>query len=765
MVITYLNKKPGAIGGVTPIGSPDARTFKPSIATYQRLGRSSISSYGEYNIGKYALMPTYNYNPVIGVPRIVNTDMLRRLGDTMWIGMCKRVICTELSSVEVKVVPRDGFEGSYDEARLEAVQEFFDKVNTNGESINDLIYKWADDYLTIGDGLFIKVFYDEVKVEKSLDFNFTKYSFNKSDKEGVHVLKTKDASMKKLITNVPVNYRQTKDKYGNLFELWVPDAATFLINADIEGKLPDKDIPAYWQYNYLTHSQAVGPRPFFKREVIWIKNHPRSDMVYGWSPILDCLPQVECLQGGTRYNQKMFENMSKPDAIISLEGADATTVEEAANHWRDRFNNNPHKLLFVGQKHTYTPLNLTNRDMEWLEGQKQYIQWVMSVFHVTSDELGITETSNRLTGPHQSRVFVRKAINPPLVKLKQAFDNQVIPEFYQPGEDVDLQVELVYDDEVQKQMMIETALNKLQAGVTTINEARNELSLEDVEWGDEPVRQGYSSLLNPDSRFMSEEKQSSQFSKAYQLSETLLKKKFEVLKGDDLKEFFTKYFGLLKSEALKLFERLKDNLPQYVVALKNLFSLPLNQDLLYDIYMKDYHEGVEVVEKQLDLNVLLPEHNPNVMELVKSLNEGFRLSDGTSWHGIKGTNMKLVESIRRSLNDGVKKGESITKLKDRVVELMDTTKARAKMIARTETKRINNIGRLDAALATELPLKKRWVAIHDDKVGDDSLRLDGQVKSLTEEFIDPVGGWHGMVPPHRPNDRCRVEFFTPGMDG
>ena len=735
--------------------------YKPPIEVYQRQGRSSINTYGSYYIGNYPTMPYFNLNPMIGIPRMYNTDFLRNAGNTVWISMCKKVICVEVSNVEWSIVEKEGYEGKVDEERKKRIVEFFTYPNSNGETLNELLYKWCDDYLTIGDGLFIKIFHDNVKVSKSFEMNYDKYSFRKKEllDKTLFLLKSK-SEIKKFTTYVPEKKIKSDRSNGSgLCELWVPDASTFLVNADDEGKIPVDKYPAYWQYSSLNPRQA--PKPYFRREVIWIRNNPRTDTVYGWSPILDILPQVECLQGGTRFNQKIFENMSRPDAIVSLDGADDETCKKATQFWIDKFANQPHKILFVGKQHTFTPLNLKNNEMEWLEGQQFYQKLVMAVYHVTSDELGFSETSNRLTGPHQSRVFIRKAINPILNKLKECFDNQVITEFYNPGEEIDLEIKFRFNDEVEKQIQLDNDLRLIQINAMTVNELRTKMGLEPLPWGDDERKPTNPfSSINPGTKV--EEISNEEVKKSINLfvKDLDLKKKFEILNDDGLLNFFKKYFGLIKETVLKLFDKVAGNIRSFIIGLQEIMNFSINYDKLYGLAEKDYNRGVELLEKELDVNVVMPEFKPNLKSYVSSLLDGFTLEDGTKWHGIRGANNELVKKIRSSVQDGVSLGESIDKIKVRVSDLIDTTDSRAELIARTETERIVMAGQFDAAIHSGIPnLKKQWVAIHDNKTGDDSLRLDGQIQPIDKPFIDSKTGQEFMLPPHRPNDRCRIRYF------
>ena len=84
---------------------------------------------------------------------------------------------------------------------------------------------------------------------------------------------------------------------------------------------------------------------------------------------------------------------------------------------------------------------------------------------------------------------------------------------------------------------------------------------------------------------------------------------------------------------------------------------------------------------------------------------------------------------------------------------------KAMRIVRTELMRAYNDVSMEtmASLAAsgQVEVHKKWIAVLDNRTGDDSKVLNGQVKRLDEPFELP-GGDGVMAPPERPNSRCVV---------
>lgn len=79
----------------------------------------------------------------------------------------------------------------------------------------------------------------------------------------------------------------------------------------------------------------------------------------------------------------------------------------------------------------------------------------------------------------------------------------------------------------------------------------------------------------------------------------------------------------------------------------------------------------------------------------------------------------------------------------------------AERIVRTETAHAFNAGKLEMMFEqrNEVPdLKKKIIAVFDDRTAPDSIFVHGQVRALDETFLDGAGRVY-LRPPARPNDR------------
>lgn len=103
------------------------------------------------------------------------------------------------------------------------------------------------------------------------------------------------------------------------------------------------------------------------------------------------------------------------------------------------------------------------------------------------------------------------------------------------------------------------------------------------------------------------------------------------------------------------------------------------------------------------------------------------------------------EFIRAELSEGVRNGETIGQLAERVrICHTEMTPARSMLIARTEVINASNAASVAGAKASGAAVKKQWLASRDDRVRKDHEEADGQTLPLGEPFI--VGGYQLMWP-------------------
>jgi len=189
-----------------------------------------------------------------------------------------------------------------------------------------------------------------------------------------------------------------------------------------------------------------------------------------------------------------------------------------------------------------------------------------------------------------------------------------------------------------------------------------------------------------------------------------------------------------------------EDLTNKFIKLLNLNSI---NDLVLDSVRKHYNIGLEEAEVKFDMNFM---ESP----------ERIRMLETYTFENIKGMNDDMAERLRQEIQRGVMNLESVNKVQERVEKVMDIGRDRARMIARTEMNRAENMGHIDAARQSGLKLMKQWDAHLDTRTSSVCRDLDGVKIPLDAKFR-----WKGQefdTPPAHPNCRSVLIFIQEDDD-
>lgn len=407
--------------------------------------------------GKLAVFSQWLFSARLGQPRSINVLELRDFAKSPWIQMVLNTIKKEVSTVDWVINNKDDNDETDNKAQIEEITEFFKNINSDHQTINDLASEIITDVGEVDSGAWNKV--------------FTKDSYEDKDVEIIDNL-GRVVDTKKMFMLKDFGKR-------DMFELRATDASVFLKDVDRWKRLK-----WYWQYSFKNPQH--NPIAFEPDELVYFMMNPKTYSVYGFSPVQSIQQVLEVLIQSTRWNKDFFKNNAIPDMIIGLENANKESMQRFKNYWNKEAKGKPHKLLFHNTKISTSQFQLTNKDMEFIQGQQWYFHLVFAVFGVSPAEAGFHENVNRSTQEGQERITVKNAIKPYLTMIENAINKFVIPEFLQ-DENPKIKFEFKPIDHAQEQIEHDQAMQELDKKALTINEFRQKKGLEDVPWGDEPV--------------------------------------------------------------------------------------------------------------------------------------------------------------------------------------------------------------------------------------------------------------------------------------
>ena len=749
--------------GIRPSGPYNKATEKPSPK-----GQNAVTVFEQTREGlPKAYMPNFFYRAPFGYPRYKDLNYYRQLAASIYVDMCVTAIIDEVCSVDWEIVAEDraGNEVLGKEKDVERIQEFFYNPNTNKESWEMIVRMMLPDLLELNSGIMVKVFNmfgEMVEIVARDGMAFTK----NPDPYGFYTSRA-DLILMKNVLGEGETQTQQMDYPAIQAEMDRADAHE-------EG--------AYFQYGFNTGARPI---PFGRREIVWFEKKVRTNNLYGRSSMEVLAKTVQTLIYAVESQLEYFNDNAIPPGVLGLEGINATDLKSFGQQWvqqqqvKDDLGNwkhSNHKLPMINVIPKFEKLGFTNQELELIESQKWWSKLVWGAFGITATELGFTEDAKGAANQIVQTSVAKKRIIYPLLRLIEYHVNtEIIPEFGVEG--IRYKYKIFDIDEETKKW----GLYKLQteSDLKTINEVRNNEGLDAVEWGDKnkgdrspqlgtninvgDPRQQDADKINNDSQAERDKitnkpkgekpedikkAQTTDSPNTLGSNEEMItsEKKLKKQITDLLKENKEKVFELLdeqgKPEQLLQIKSI-DDLPGII---KKIFSIFSFKGIVDEVIKFQFNFGWDKSEKQINKNVPM---NNKAVEF---------LQDHT-FDNIKDMTSEIANDLKAELSRGIINGESVPKLKKRVTKVFNVGNNRAIMIARTETARAENNGKLLAMKESGFDMEKQVVISHDNRTSELCKRMEGQTVGLNGKFRDAKTGQEWESPPFHVNCRSTMIFL------
>lgn len=398
----------------------------------------------------HAVFPQWFFTARIGQPRRINYLEIRKFAQSPWVQMVLNSIKKQVMTTPWEIESVDEDEGDQYEDDKKQLSEWFERVDEEGRGIVDLAVEGLTDIGEIDALSWVKVFSSDSYDVKTV---------NVEDDVG-NVVGTEERLVLK-----PFGQRK-------LLYLQSADPSTFLKQIDIFKRLK-----AYYQYSWK--NPRASPIRFEPDEVAYNFMNKKSYELYGFSPVQSIQQILELLIQSTRWNKDYFKNNAFPDGILALPNADKDSMKLFKEMWMKEVKGKPHKLIWHNTDAKFSAFNLSNKDMEWLNGQKWFFHLVFAVYGLSPAEAGFYEDVNRSAQEGQERVSVKNAVKPFLHIIEDTINRFIIPEFLQ---DKNPKVRFCYKpaDHDLEVTEFNQAMQEISQGTLTVNEYR-------VSVGREPI--------------------------------------------------------------------------------------------------------------------------------------------------------------------------------------------------------------------------------------------------------------------------------------
>lgn len=532
---------------------------------------------------------------------------------------------------------------------------------------------------------------------------------------------------------------------------------------------------------------------FDAEDIIFLKYSNPAKPMRGKGTLEALRTTIAIDDNAERYNESFFRNSAIPDFVLKTEKTlDAPEIARITERWEKKYRGTEaaHKVSVLQKGMTAEKLQMTSKDMDFLEQQKFTRDKILSIFRVPKTIIAITDDVNRANAETADYVFAKRTIKPKMERIIEQLNEFLVPLF---GDNLWLD----FEDPVPENL--EAKLSRynsaLANGWMTTNEIRQEEGKDPVDGGDEILKPfnftPLGAVNNPtpadntagkmilrkignrgkEAKVVHDEirKIVKDFLIGKIKSKKAKKKEEKPLTREE--QFWYKQTGLSEKFELRFIKILRKLFNvQRLAVLRKLEGKAINpDDYLFDVdetattfsvSLKPLIRGIIKEEGNLALELVgvKDQIDMTVARIIKYLNE---------------TPIKFSTEVAKTTNDGIRdaiatgvgEGEGIGKIAKRINDLFDGYEtSRAKMIARTETSRSTNFATDEGYKQSGVVTGKQWLTAMDERTDEECADMDGKIVEIDDEFLqegDTIGGLtldYGDIeyPPLHNNCRCTI---------
>ena len=502
--------------------------------------------------------------------------------------------------------------------------------------------------------------------------------------------------------------------------------------------------------NYVTEFR-YGPTgkdiPYLPDSIVWFRYINPLNELAGLSPLASARLSADMGMDAIMFNRQAFKEGLLFDNIY-FRAEDGTTdaeVEEFYERLRKRY---------AGAKKAHRPListmepknmGFSPKEMEYIQSLRWSLEEVSRVYGVPQIMLNDLTNSTYANIDAAERIFWRNMATY-CQFLQEEVTEMLCPQF---GEGLSVEFDLSQIEALQPNInaIYERLRLNISSGIQTINEARAEMGMEPVPWGD---AWWASMTLLPVTDTATEQAPSSADleGKDYKLYPPhYLQDEYLDKVADMHVKRLDKQEQSFKTIQRKLWAKQEKAIVKRLSQMKT-FTKQLQGELFNpDEWMNDFvrlglpamsvalAQSAEAHVEQFGLGISFDISHP----LVKTW-----LDDRVAFWAAS-VNQETGRLLMGEIQEAHRLGEAIPQIQDRVEKVFDfSNRVRSERIARTEMQAATNKGALSAYEQSGVVEQKMWLATLDDRTRDHHLTAHRQVVPLEAPFL--VGGEDLMQP-------------------
>lgn len=263
-----------------------------------------------------------------------------------------------------------------------------------------------------------------------------------------------------------------RNKKGKVVEL-------FPINPVDVRELPDNPLTGYYKV-YVGNGEMKVPA----RDIISLKNvDPIKPYGRGTGLAHTLGDEIDIDEFSSKFIKNFFYNNARPDILISGKGYSDLSKEDTKRleqKWLEKNKgfSNAYKPFFLSREVNVTQLTQSFDNMQLTKLRASERDYMIQIFGVPPEQLGIIENSNRATIESAELIYSKHVVKPRLNRLEEMLNLYLVSEW---GDNYKIKFENPepIDSEMIRKLIEETP------DIFTIDELRDLARLSPVEGGEE----------------------------------------------------------------------------------------------------------------------------------------------------------------------------------------------------------------------------------------------------------------------------------------
>ncbi len=258
--------------------------------------------------------------------------------------------------------------------------------------------------------------------------------------------------------------------------------ALFPLNSSQMEMIMKNGVPDHWEYNLQSDRQEL-----LFEDVVFFKYTDPSNPWRGVAPLHAASIAADSDLDASRWNRTFFKNSAAPASALEIDSKLSNEQFLVYKKQVEAFYkgvNNAHKTIVLDSGMKFKNIQLSQKDMEFLELRKFSREEIAAVFGVPLSKLGLNENSNRATAYIHDYSFAKETLTPKLRMIQGAL-NKYFATTFEDNLHFEFESVIPKDDETSAK------INNiyLTQGVLTVDEVRESLGYEPLKKKTESPKQ------------------------------------------------------------------------------------------------------------------------------------------------------------------------------------------------------------------------------------------------------------------------------------